>query len=265
MAPLVAAPPKHLLQVADFDRGQLEELLGLATRMKTDALGWRNAHAGQTLACVFGKPSPRTRLSLAVAAQRLGMLPLTLRSDELRLGYVDAIAVAGLAQVEVQRLSAAAAVPVINAGSDDHHPCQALAGLLTVRERFGRIEGLKLAYAGGALNIAHSLMQASALFGMDFTMANAAGCRPQAEVLIRAHALAERCGGSVDLVAGPEVAVKGANVVYTDAGLEVTADLMARAAHDAILMQRRPAQSGCEVATQQALIHTLIHGWTSGV
>ena len=262
MALLIAAAPKHLLQVADFNRGQLEELLGLATRMKTNPLGWRNAHAGKTLACVFGEALPRTRLSLAVAAQRLGMLPLTLGSDELRLGYVDAIAVAGLAQVEVQRLAAAATVPVINAGSEDHHPCEALAGLLTIKERFGRLEGLKLAYAGGPTNVAHSLMQASALFGMDFALANAAGCRPHAEVLIRAHALAERCGGSVDLVADPEAAVRGASVVYAAAGLKVTADLMALAPHDAILLQHRPAQSGCEVATQQALIHTLIHGWT---
>ena len=296
MALAVAAPPKHLLQVADFTRGQLEDLLGLATRMKTDPLGWRNTHAGRTLACFLREPSTRTRVSLEVAAQRLGMLPLMLRSDELQIGrgeptfdtarllsaYVDAVAVAGLAQVDLQRLSTAAAVPVINAQSEEHNPCQALADLLTIKERFGRIEGLKLAYVGGATDIAHSLMQASALFGMDFTLANACGCRPHAEVLIRAHALAERCGGSVELVADPDAAVRRANVVYADAGLhghQVTADLMALAAHDAIFMHRLPAQRGAEVAaavidgpssavfqqaanrlpTQQALIHTLMH------
>jgi ornithine carbamoyltransferase len=172
MALLVATAPKHLLEVADLNRGQLEEVLELATRMKTDPLGWRNTHAGGTIACVFREPSTRTRLSLAVAAQRLGMLPLTLGSDELQLGrsepaadrgrllsaYVDAIAVAGLAQVDAQRLSAAAAVPIINAQNDDHQPCQALADLLTIKERFSRIEGLKLAYVGGATDVAHSLM-----------------------------------------------------------------------------------------------------------
>ena len=116
MALATATAPKHLLQVADLSREQLEELLELAVRMKTYPLGWRNMYAGKTLACFFSKPSTRTRVSLEVAAQRLGMLPMMLRPDELQLGrgepisdtarvlsaYVDAIAVRTFAQADVE-------------------------------------------------------------------------------------------------------------------------------------------------------------------
>ena len=314
MALATATAPKHLLQVADLSREQLDELLELAVRMKTDPLGWRNVHAGKTLACFFSKPSTRTRVSLEVAAQRLGMLPMMLRPDELQLGrgepisdtarvlsaYVDAIAVRTFAQADVEELAAAASVPVINALTDEHHPCQALADLLTIKERFGRIEGLKLAYVGAGNNVAHSLMEAGALFGMEVVLANPAGCHPHAEILIEARAVADQRGGSVDVVADPNTAVRGAQVVYTDVwvsmgeeaertqrlatlqGYQVTPDLMAQAAQDAIFMHCLPAHRGVEVAaevidgpssivfqqaanrlpTEQALIHTLMHGWT---
>ena len=143
--------PKHLLKVSDLTREQFEGLLELAVQMKSDPLGWRNAQGGKALACFFSKPSTRTRVSLEVAAQRLGMLPLMLRPDELQLGrgepiadtarvlsgYVDAIAVRTFAQADVNQLAGAARVPVINALTDEHHPCQALADLLTIKEHFG--------------------------------------------------------------------------------------------------------------------------------
>ncbi len=120
--------PTHLLKVSDLNREQFEELLALAAQMKSDPLGWRNAQAGKTLACFFSKPSTRTRVSLEVAAQRLGMLPLMLRPDELQLGrgepiadtarvlsgYVDAIAVRTFAHTDVEQLAGAARVPVIS-------------------------------------------------------------------------------------------------------------------------------------------------------
>jgi ornithine carbamoyltransferase len=309
-----ATAPKHLLQAADLTRDQFEELLELAGRMKTDPLGWRNAQGGKTLACFFSKPSTRTRVSLEVAAQRLGMLPLMLRPDELQLGrgepisdtgrvlssYVDAIAVRTFAHAEVEELAEAASVPVINALTDDHHPCQALADLLTIQERFGWLDGLKLAYIGAGNNVAHSLMQAGALFGMEIVLANPMGCHPHAEVLIASHALAAERGGLVDVVSDPAVAVRGAQVVYTDVWVsmgddaeraartaalrpyQVTPELMAHAAHDAIFMHCLPAHRGEEVAaavidgpssvvfqqaanrlpTEQALIHAMILGRT---
>ena len=157
-----------------------------------------SAQAGKVLACFFSKPSTRTRVSLEAAAQRLGMLPLMLRPDELQLGrgepiadtgrvlssYVDAITIRTFAQSDVEELAAAATVPVINALTDEHHPCQALADLLTIREHFGQLEGVRVAYLGDGNNVAHSLMEAGALAGMEVVVSTPYGYRPHAEIEI---------------------------------------------------------------------------------
>ena len=306
------AAPKHLLRVSDLTRDQFEQLLDLAARMKAEPLGWRDAQAGKVLACFFSKPSTRTRVSLEAAAQRLGMLPVMLRPDELQLGrgepisdtgrvlsgYVDAITVRTFAQADVDELAAAATVPVINTLTDEHHPCQALADLLTIRERFDGLEGLKLAYLGDGNNVAHSLMEAGALFGMELVLATPFGYRPHAEILVATHDTALEHGGSVTLEPDPSQAVHGAQVIYTDvwvsmgddaerqdrlaalADYQVTAELMASAAWEAIFMHCLPAHRGEEVAaevidgpasvvfqqagnrlpTEQALIHSMIGG-----
>jgi ornithine carbamoyltransferase len=296
--------PRHLLRVSDLEPRQLERLLDLAAEMKADPLGWREAQAGKVLACFFSKPSTRTRVSLEAAAQRLGMLPLMLRPDELQLGrgepisdtgrvlsaYVDAITIRTFAQSDVEELAAAASVPVINALTDDHHPCQALADLLTIREHFGQLEGVRLAYLGDGNNVAHSLMEAGTLAGMEVVVSSPYGYRPHAEIEVATHALLEP---------DPFEAVKKAQVVYTDvwvsmgedaeraerlATLEpyrVSPELMSSAARDAIFMHCLPAHRGEEVSaevidgprsavfqqaanrlpTEQALIHTLIERW----
>ena len=301
---ITTTEPRHLLRVSDLSLDQLHRLLRLAADMKADPLGWREAQAGKVLACFFSKPSTRTRVSLEAAAQRLGMLPLMLRPDELQLGrgepisdtgrvlsgYVDAIAIRTYAQSDVEELAAAATVPVINALTDDHHPCQALADLLTIRERFGDLEGVRLAYLGDGNNVAHSLMEAGALAGMEIVISTPYGYGPQAEIEAATHA---------ELEADPVAAVRGAQVVYTDvwvsmgqdaerearlAALEryrVSSEVMATASKDAIFMHCLPAHRGEEVTadvidgprsvvfdqaanrlpTEQALIHTLIERW----
>jgi ornithine carbamoyltransferase len=299
-----ATGPGDLLRVSDLDADQLETLLRLSADMKADPLGRRDAHAGKVLACLFSKPSTRTRVSLETAAQRLGMLPLTLRPDELQLGrgepisdtgrvlsgYVDAITVRTYAQSDVAELAAAAMVPVINALTDDHHPLQALADLLTIREYFGRLDGVRLAYLGDGNNVAHSLMEAGALAGMDVVVSTPDGYQPDAAIEVATHAT---------LTTDPLKAVRGAQVVYTDvwvsmgedaerarrladlAPYRVSADVMAAASSDAIFMHCLPAHRGEEVTaevidgpqsvvfqqaanrlpTEQALIHTLIERW----
>jgi ornithine carbamoyltransferase len=304
--------PSHLLRIADLTPEQLEQLLDLAARMKTNRFRWRDAHAGQVLACFFSKPSTRTRVSLEAAAWRLGMLPVMLRPDELQLGrgepvadtgrvlsgYVDAIGVRTFSQSDVEQLADAAGVPVINALTDDHHPLQALADLLTLRERFGGLAGLKLAYVGDGNNVAHSLMEAGALAGMDVAVASPPGYQPAAEVFAAAAETAHTTGGSVEVGTDPRTAATGAQAIYTDvwvsmgdeaeraerlAGLrdyQVTADMMSLAAPDAVFMHCLPAHRGEEVAaevidgptsivfeqaanrlpTEQAVIHALISG-----
>ena len=303
-ATTASTTPDHLLKVSDLDRQQLRHLLDLAAEMKAEPFGWRDAQAGKVLACFFSKPSTRTRVSLEAAAQRLGMLPLMLRPDELQLGrgepisdtgrvlssYVDAITIRTFAQSDVEELAAAATVPVINALTDDHHPCQALADLLTVREHFGQLEGVRLAYLGDGNNVAHSLMEAGALAGMEVVVSTPYGHRPHAEIEIATHATPEP---------DPFDAVRGAQVVYTDvwvsmgedaeregrlkalADYQVSPAVMDAASRDAIFMHCLPAHRGEEVAaevidgprsvvfqqaanrlpTEQALIHTLIERW----
>ena len=174
-APHRISMPAHVLRASDLDEDQLADVLRSSARMKQDPYGWTNALPGRTLVTLFEKPSTRTRVSFAAAAQRLGMLPLVLRGDELQLGrgetiedtarvlsgYCSAIAVRTFEQSKLEQLAGAATVPVINALSDDHHPCQALADLLTLREHFGRMEGLKVAYVGDPTNVAHSLLEAA--------------------------------------------------------------------------------------------------------
>jgi ornithine carbamoyltransferase len=301
---ITTTEPRHLLQVSDLSRDQLHRLLRLAADMKADPLGWRDAQAGKVLASYFSKPSTRTRVSLEAAAQRLGMLPLMLRPDELQLGrgepiadtgrvlsgYVDAITIRTYAQSDVEELAAAASVPVINALTDDHHPCQALADLLTIQERFGDLEGLRLAYLGDGNNVAHSLMEAGALAGMEVVVSTPYGYGPHSEIQVASHAT---------LDADPLTAVRGAQIVYTDvwvsmgqdaerdtrlaalAPYRVSAEVMDAAGRDAIFMHCLPAHRGEEVTadvidgprsvvfqqaanrlpTEQALIHTLIERW----
>ncbi|MQA75253.1 MAG: ornithine carbamoyltransferase [Solirubrobacterales bacterium] len=288
--------PRDLLRISELTRGQLAHLLDLAMRMKAEPLAFREAEAGKALACYFAKPSTRTRVSLEGAAWRLGMLPIMPRPDELQLGrgepipdtasvlsgYVDAIAVRTFAQREVEELAAAASVPVINALTDEHHPCQALADLLTLRERFGesgrlrqtylgegnnvaRLRGLRLAYVGDGNNVANSLIEAGALLGMEVAVATPPDYHPDEAIVAAAREVAERAGGSVSVFTDPAEAVAGANAVYTDVWVsmgdeeeqrerlahlrpyQVNEALMANADRGAVFMQCLPAHRGEEV------------------
>ena len=236
--------------------------------MKTRPHGFVEALRGDTLVCFFEKPSTRTRVSFAAAAERLGMLPVVLRPDELQLGrgetiedtartlsgYAAAIAARTFSQETVERLASAATVPVINALTDRHHPCQALADLLTLRERFGRLTGLRVAFVGAGNNVATSLLEAGALMGMHVTVACPPGHEPAVE---GAH-----------VVHDPVEAVAAADAVYTDVWVSmgeeeerelrlrafepyrVDAALMSAARADAIFMHCLPAHRGEEVTAE---------------
>jgi ornithine carbamoyltransferase len=240
------------------------------------------------------------------------MLPLVLRDDELQLGrgetiadtarvlsgYAAAIAVRTFAQERLEELAEAASVPVINALSDMHHPCQALADLLTLREHFHTLRGLKLAYVGDGNNVAHSLLQAGALAGMHVAVASPFDHRPDPDIVDEATLTADAHGGSVTVTADPAAAVHDAHAVYTDvwvsmgdeataqerradlAAYAVTEQLMTRASSRAVFLHCLPAHRGEEVETavidgpqslvfvqaanrlptEQALIHWTIQG-----
>jgi ornithine carbamoyltransferase len=167
--------------------------------MKLHPLAWRSALEGRSVACYFAKPSTRMRVSFEAAINRLGGLPIMLRPDELQLGhgepiadtarvlssYCEAIVIRTFAQRDVRELAEHSSVPVINALTDDHHPFQALADCLTLREHFGSLDGLTLAYIGDGNNVAHSLIEAARLTGMNLRLATPPGCLPDPSILAR--------------------------------------------------------------------------------
>ena len=312
------SPAGGLLRASELSLDALTALLDLSDRMKAEPRGpWRDVLAGQTVALVFEKPSTRTRVSLAAAVTRLGGEPLVLSAGELQLGrgetiedtarvlsrYCAAVAVRTFSQEGLERLAAAATVPVVNALSDDHHPLQALADLMTVRERFGHLHGIRLAFVGdGRTNVCHSLLEAGAVAGMRLSVASPEGYGPAPEILRAAEVAARMHGGEIRVT--PEItdAVWEADVVVTDvhvsmgeeaererrlgdlAPYQVTADVMARAHRHAIFLHCLPAHRGQEVAaevidgpasvvwdeaenrmhTAQALLYTLITGDPAG-
>jgi len=257
--------PSHYLRVADLDAAGLLAALDLAAQMKERPHGFLEALRGDTLVCYFEKPSTRTRVSFAAAADRLGMLPVVLGPADLQLGrgetiedtartfagYAVAIVVRTFAQEAVERMAAVSRVPIVNALTDDHHPCQALADLLTLRERFGTLDGLKLAFVGDFDNVAVSLAEAAPLAGFELAVA----CPPGYE--------RELTG--VHVVHDPREAVAGADAVYTDVWVSmgdeaerearmrdflpyrVDEELLAAARPDAVFLHCLPAHRGEEV------------------
>ena len=256
-------------------------MLRLAEELKHDDSRVSSLLRGRVVACIFEKPSTRTRVSFAAAIARLGGTPLALSPQELQLGrgesladtarslsgYCAAIVVRTYAQETVDELAAWATVPVVNALSDEHHPCQALADVLTVAERFGGVAGRRLAFVGdGGDNVAHSLLEACALAGMHVTIACPHEFRPHPALLARARGLAEGTGAELSVVEDPRTAVAGADAVYADVWAsmgeeddrgrrrrilgpyQVTESLMRRASADAIFLHCLPAKRGEEVA-----------------
>jgi len=280
---------KDLLSISDLTGEKLKALIRSAVDMKEG--GWRTTLSGKSLALVFEKPSLRTRVSFELAMRQLGGESLYLSPEEVGLGrresipdvarvlcrYVDVIVARTFAHSTVESLAAFASVPVINALSDFEHPCQALADLMTIYERKGDLEGLTVAYTGDGNNVANSLMLASALAGVNFRIAAPKGYEVQEKVLSLAQEYADNSGSRILLTEDPKVAVRGADVVYTDvwtsmgqeaesqvrrkvfAGYQVNSDLLALAREDAIIMHPLPAHRGEEVSadildTEQSVV-----------
>jgi ornithine carbamoyltransferase len=268
---------RSFTRVADWSREELLEVLDLAGELKRLQQAREEHHLlpGRTLGMIFQKPSTRTRVSFEVGIYQLGGTALYLSAGDLQLGrgetikdtaivlsrYLDAIMIRTYAQSDVEELAEHASIPVINGLTDSSHPCQALADVMTIRERFDRLEGLKVVYLGDGNNVCASLMVACAKLGMDFVAATPPAYRPDEEAV----RIAREAGASVELTDDARGAVEGANVLYTDvwtsmgqdeereqrlndlAGYGIDADLVARASDDAIVLHCLPAHYGEEI------------------
>ena len=270
---------RDLRSIRDLMSHELTSLVALAADIKRHPVRYRGRLADRAIAMLFEKPSLRTRVSFAVAAQQLGAQAIYLGPDEVGLGrreslvdvartldqMVDAIVVRTFAHTTVEQLADAASIPVINALSDFSHPCQAIGDFLTMREVKGTLRGLHLAFVGDGNNVANSLIFGAALLGVRMTIATPQGYEPRPDVLAWARRHEVEPGIACHVTSNPEDAVRGADVVYTDtwvsmgqeaeagirrrafAGYQVTGKLLQHAHTDAVFMHCLPAHRDEEV------------------
>ncbi|MEO5576169.1 MAG: ornithine carbamoyltransferase [Gaiellaceae bacterium] len=266
---------RHLLRIADWTVGELELVLDLADELK-ELQRRREPHRlleGRTLGLVFDKPSTRTRVSFEAGMAQLGGTALFLPADQLQLArgeplrdtatvlsrYLDALAVRISSHEDATTLARHASIPVLNALTDAAHPCQALADVITLRERLGDLAGRKVAWVGDGNNVCASFVAAATTFGMNVAVAAPPGYEPPPAALR---------GGSVELVEEPRDAVAGADAVYTDvwtsmghederarrrvdlARYRIDAELLRAAGKQAIVLHCLPAHEGEEITAE---------------
>ncbi|AKS37604.1 ornithine carbamoyltransferase [Anoxybacillus gonensis] len=272
---------KDFLTLADYSKEEIEYLLHLALELKEKQQNGERYTplSGKTLAMIFEKPSTRTRVSFEVGMVQLGGHALHLSSRDLQIGrgetiadtarvlseYVDGIMIRTFEHEKVEELAHYATIPVINGLTDDDHPCQALADLLTIYEVKGKLQGLKLAYIGDGNNMAHALMLAAAKVGMHCAVASPKGYEPKEAVVNEAKNIASESGATIVVTNDPYEAIVDADVVYTDVwasmGQEAEADermhifapfqvnetLVQQAKSDFMFLHCLPAHRGEEV------------------
>ncbi len=272
---------RSLISLADLSADDIQFLLDCAARLKMDRRAG-HAHAvlaGRTLAMIFQKPSLRTRVAFEVGMCELGGHVVNLSPADIQLGqrettedialvlsrYCDVLMARTFSHRVLDELARFATVPVINGLSDDEHPCQVLADLLTIRERLGRLAGVRVAYVGDANNVANSWMLAAAVMGMRLTVCCPPDYVPRESYLQRAIEVASSTGAAIEVTHEPRAGCRDAEVVYTDvwtsmgqeaerdarqaafAGFQVNAALLDVAARDAIVMHCLPALYGEEI------------------
>jgi ornithine carbamoyltransferase len=274
---------RHFLKDDDLTPAEQADIIERAIRLKADRFSERPFAGPQTVAVIFDKTSTRTRVSFAVGISDLGGAALILDTGVSQLGKKESVAdtakvlerqVAQIvwrtySQSGLEEMAANSKVPVINALSDSWHPCQLLADLMTIREHFGKTQGLKLAYVGDAANnMANSYLVACALAGMSVSVAAPEGYLPDQEAVSRAREIAALQGGTIEITGDPGQAVEGANVIATDtwismgmeeeaeerkrdfAGFTVDQALMDAASSDAVFLHCLPAYRGFEVSAE---------------
>lgn len=275
---------RDFLSLLDFTREELAYLLELAAKLKQENKIGQTHHVlkNKTLAMIFAKPSLRTRVSFEAGIQQLGGNAIVLKQDEINLGvretiadtarvlsrYVDGVMIRTFAQEDIVEFAKYADVPVINALTDLSHPCQVMADLLTIKEKFGHLEGLKLAYVGDGNNMTHSLMAGCAVFGMDISVGCPQGYEPDPEFLAKCQEIAKKSGSKIQITSNQIEAVKNANIIYTDVwasmgqedeaearrkifrAYQVNKELLMNAAENVIVLHCLPAHRGEEITEE---------------
>ncbi len=275
---------KDLLTIAELSAREIEEILKLSASLKK-MLKQGKTHQplkGKSLGMIFEKSSTRTRVSFEVGMYQLGGQALFLSANDLQIGrgepiadtartlsrYLDGIMIRTFAQTTAEELAGHASIPVINGLTDMHHPCQALADLFTIKEKRGKLKGLRFAYVGDGNNMAHSLIEACVKTGMHVSLACPPGYEPDAGIMREAQQVAAQTGSELKLSNDPDKTVAGADVVYTDVwasmgqesehakrvnafrGYQVSSQLMKQASSDALVMHCLPAHRGEEIAAE---------------
>jgi ornithine carbamoyltransferase len=267
--------PRHFITGTELTRDELLDLTKRAGQLKEAGAGSAHSLENRSIALIFERPSTRTRVSFQVGISQLGGEAIFLRDDELQLArgeslqdtavvlsrYVDAIVARLVDHAVIEQLSQSAEVPVINALTPVHHPCQALADLFTLQERFGKLEGLRLAYVGDGNNVCHSLMLLGTRVGVHVAVATPPEYRPDEEI-------AREAGDLVELTSDARTAVQGAHAVYTDvwismgdeaeararrallAPYQLNGELLALARDDAVTLHCLPAHAGEEITEE---------------
>ena len=277
---------KDFIAIADFSAAEIQSILDLAEKLKREYFlnGNSTLLKGKVLAMIFQKPSLRTRVSFEMAMRHLGGDALYLSPAEIGLGkresiadvarvlegYVQGIMARVFEHIHVLELAKWSAIPVINALSDYNHPCQGMADALTIQEKFGRLQGLNIAYVGDGNNVAVSLLHVSALLGANFTIASPEGYDLDENALEIGKKLAQQSGSRVTVLRDPHQAVEAAHVIYTDTWTsmgqeqeskireqvfppyQVNAALVAEADPEVIVMHCLPAHRGQEITDQVA-------------
>ncbi len=235
---------KDLLRITDLTAEDMTHLLDLSDVVKAEPHLHRTVLRGDTVVCYFAKPSTRTRLSFGTAITRLGGVPETVGPLELQLGrgetiedtarvisrYARAFVIRTFSDDDVARFAAASTIPVINALTDGHHPCQAVADLLTLRQHFGSLRGRSVAYLGDGNNVARSLMEACALAGVDIVVATPRGFELDPHIVTVATTLGAFHGSTVRTTHDALAAVADVDAVYTDVWVSMGDDEASRAA-----------------------------------
>ncbi len=273
---------KDLISIKDLSREDIESIFDIAQAMKADASAYYGKLKGKSLGLIFQKPSNRTRVSFDVGMYQLGGHTIYLGPDDIKLGvreatkdiahtlsrYLDIIAARTFRHKDVIELAENATAPVINGLSDLLHPCQGLADIFTIKEKFSKLKGLNLAFIGDGNNVVHSLIYAASKTGVNMKIASPEGYEPDKDILKHAEVIAKESGSSIEVVDNKHEAVVDADILYTDvwvsmgqepdrqkrvkdlSDFKIDSGLLSRARPESVVMHCLPAHRGEEITDE---------------